>query len=130
MRLGVGAALVDGRLVDGDVEVEDGVITAVGLGPSWPGSVAVPGFVDAHINGVAGVDFLTADADGYREAAHALAATGVVAFQPTFISSPVEAYAAPAGRGGRGDEGRGRPPAHPRRAPRGSVPLPRVARRP
>ena len=95
MRLGVGAALVDGRLVDGDVEVEDGVITAVGLGPSWPGSVAVPGFVDAHINGVAGVDFLTADADGYREAAHALAATGVVAFQPTFISSPVEAYAAP-----------------------------------
>ncbi len=95
MRLGVGAALVDGRLVEGDVEVEGGVIAAVGLGPSWPGSVAVPGFVDAHINGVAGVDFLTADADGYREAAQALAATGVVAFQPTFISSPVEAYAAP-----------------------------------
>ena len=95
MRLGVGAALVDGRFVDGDVDVEDGVITAVGLGPSWPGSVAVPGFVDAHINGVAGVDFLTADADGYREAANALAATGVVAFQPTFISSSLDSYAAP-----------------------------------
>ena len=125
MRLGVGAALVDGRLVEGDVEVEGGVIAAVGLGPSWPGSVAVPGFVDAHINGVAGVDFLTADADGYREAAQALAATGVVAFQPTFISSPVEAYAAPLAAGRpRRDGRRRRPPPHPRRAPGGPVPLP------
>ena len=32
MRLGVAAALVDGVLVPGDVEVDDGSITAVGVG--------------------------------------------------------------------------------------------------
>jgi N-acetylglucosamine-6-phosphate deacetylase len=41
------------------------------------------------------VDFLTADAAGYRRAAEALARTGVVAFQPTFVSSPTYAYAEP-----------------------------------
>ena len=34
MRLGVKAALVDGQLVDGDVEVEDGVITRLGVAPA------------------------------------------------------------------------------------------------
>jgi len=31
MRLGVEAALVDGRLVPGDVALDDGVVSAVGL---------------------------------------------------------------------------------------------------
>jgi N-acetylglucosamine-6-phosphate deacetylase len=94
VRLGVGAALVDGVLVDGDVEVEDGQIAAVGVQPAGSG-IAVPGFVDAHINGIAGIDFLTADPDGHRRAGEALAATGVVAYQPTLVSSPPEAYAGP-----------------------------------
>ena len=94
MRLGAGAALVGGELVDGDVTIEDGVIAEVGVQPAGRGT-AVPGFVDVHINGVAGVDFLTADASGYRRAAAALGATGVVAFQPTFVSSPSHAYLEP-----------------------------------
>ena len=56
----------------------------------------MPGFVDLHINGIAGVDFLTADADGYVRASEALATVGVVAYQPTFVSSPRDAYAAAA----------------------------------
>src|SRR4051794_30006410 len=89
MRLGVGAAVIEGRLVRGDVAVDDGVVTAVGLeGAPASELVAVPGFVDAHVNGFAGVDFLSAGREGYARAAEALAATGVVAFQPTFISSP------------------------------------------
>ena len=55
----------------------------------------MPGFVDAHINGIAGVDFLTADSEGHARAAESLAAVGVVAYQPTFVSSPPDAYEAP-----------------------------------
>ena len=88
MQLGVAAALVDGELVRGDVRIEDGVVAAVGVEPSGQG-LAVPGFVDVHVNGFAGVDFMTTDSAGYRRAAAALASTGVVAFQPTFVSAPI-----------------------------------------
>lgn len=89
MRLGVSAALVDGTLVPGDVEVADGRIAAVGLGGSGTG-IAAPGFVDLHVHGFAGVDFSTADAAAYRRAGEALLTTGVTAFQPTFITAPEE----------------------------------------
>jgi N-acetylglucosamine-6-phosphate deacetylase len=88
----VKAALVDGRIVDGDVSIEEGAIAAVGIQPAGSEGIALPGFVDVHINGVAGVDFLDADPDGYRRAGEALAGTGVVAYQPTFVSSPLDAY--------------------------------------
>ena len=60
MRLGVTAALVDGALLPGDVELEDGVVTGLGLerGPSAAG-IATPGFVDLQVNGFAGVDLQT-----------------------------------------------------------------------
>jgi N-acetylglucosamine-6-phosphate deacetylase len=95
VRLGVSAALVDGELVDGDVRIEDGAVEGVGLRPARSGGVAVPGFVDVHINGVGGVDFLTTDVAGLRRAARALASTGVVAFQPTLVSSRADAYREP-----------------------------------
>jgi N-acetylglucosamine-6-phosphate deacetylase len=95
VRLGVEAALVGGELVEGDVRVLDGMVAAVGVQPAGPAGTAVPGFVDVHINGVAGVDFLTAGVADYRRAAGALARTGVVAFQPTFVSSHLRAYAEP-----------------------------------
>ena len=88
MRLGVGAALVDGRLLPGDVEIEDGVITALGVGDGRGELIAAPGFVDLQANGFAGVDFQVADGDGYRRAGEALLASGVTAFQPTFITAP------------------------------------------
>ena len=95
MRLGVGSALVGGDLVVGDVTIVDGAVAEVGVRPAGPGGIALPGFVDLHINGVAGIDFLTTDVEGYRRAATALASTGVVAFQPTFVSSRVDAYMDP-----------------------------------
>ena len=88
MRLGVSAALVDGTLIDGDVTIDGDSVTAVGVPGAGGRGVAVPGFVDVHINGIAGVDFLTADGDGHARAAEALAAAGVVAYQPTLVSSP------------------------------------------
>ena len=66
MRLGVSAALVDGRLLPGDVEVADGVVAGVGL-PANGGSargIAAPGFVDLQVNGFAGVDLMTARTTG------------------------------------------------------------------
>jgi N-acetylglucosamine-6-phosphate deacetylase len=88
MRLGVEAALVDGTLLLGDVEIDGGVVTNVGLGGSQGRGIAVPGFVDLQVNGFGGVDFLDADADGYRRAGQALLETGVTAYLPTLITSP------------------------------------------
>src|SRR4051812_14842905 len=90
MRLGVEAALVDGVLVAGDVEIEDGLIVGLGLGGSSGKGIAVPGFVDLQVNGFGGVDFLDADAAGYRRAGEALLETGVTAYLPTLITSPEE----------------------------------------
>lgn len=93
MRLGVAAALVDGRLVPGDVEIADGHVRQLGLPPT--GSlIAAPGFVDLQVNGFAGVDLLAADADGYARAGLALAATGVTAYQPTFVTTRSDELAA------------------------------------
>ena len=87
------AALVGDTLVPGDLRVEAGTVTEVGVAPG-PGArgIAVPGFVDVHINGFAGVDFLTARADDYEMVGRALAATGVTAYVPTFVSSSLETY--------------------------------------
>jgi N-acetylglucosamine-6-phosphate deacetylase len=87
MKLGVGAALVRGEIVAGDIEVEDGRVVAVGL-PSVPnGLIAIPGLVDIQTNGYGGVDFLYATAEDYRTAGEALLLGGVTAYQPTFITS-------------------------------------------
>ena len=90
MRLGVEAALVDGRLVRGDVEVVDGRIAGYGLVSPNGRGIAVPGFVDLQVNGFSGVDFFAADADGYRRAGDALLETGVTAYLPTFVTAPEE----------------------------------------
>jgi len=87
-RLGVEAALVDGELVPGDVEVADGAVAAVGLNSAPGKGIAAPGFVDLQVNGFAGVDFFSADSGGYRRAGAALLECGVTAYQPTFITSP------------------------------------------
>jgi N-acetylglucosamine-6-phosphate deacetylase len=88
MRLGVSAAVAGGTIVPGDVEVADGLIERLGLESSNGRGVAAPGFVDLQVNGFGGVDFLRADADGYRQAGEALLETGVTAYLPTFITAP------------------------------------------
>ena len=93
--LGVRAALCDGELVAGDVLTEDGRVVAVGAAPPPGGGhgIAVPGFLDLHINGLVGVDFLSADSGGYARVSAALARTGVTGYLPTFITSPLADYA-------------------------------------
>jgi N-acetylglucosamine-6-phosphate deacetylase len=103
VKLGVAHALVDGALLPGDVELGNGRVVAVGLAGSGRG-IAAPGFVDVHIHGFVGVDFATADAEGYRRATEALLETGVTSFRPSFITAPEEELVAalrevPAGLG-------------------------------
>jgi N-acetylglucosamine-6-phosphate deacetylase len=88
VRLGVRAALVDGTLVSGDVGIAEGRIASYGVSVPGGRGLAVPGLVDLHVNGFGGVDFLGADADGYRRAGKALLETGVTACLPTLITSP------------------------------------------
>jgi N-acetylglucosamine-6-phosphate deacetylase len=90
MTLGVAHALVGRELVPGDVEIGNGKIVAVGLSTGARSGIAAPGFVDVHIHGFAGVDFATADADGYRRAREALLGTGVTSFHPSFITAAEE----------------------------------------
>lgn len=88
MKLGVEAALVDGRLVPGDVEIADGLVVRIGLAGLNGRGIASPGFVDLQVNGFGGVDFLDSDAAGYRRAGEALLETGVTAYLPTLITAP------------------------------------------
>jgi N-acetylglucosamine-6-phosphate deacetylase len=90
VRLGVAAAVIGDTLVRGDVGVADGVVERYGIAGGTGRGTAVPGFVDLQVNGFGGVDFLRADADGYRRAGEALLETGVTSYLPTLITAPEE----------------------------------------
>ena len=113
------------RARSGGVSVADGRIEGVGLAGAGTG-IAAPGFVDVQVNGFAGVDFLAASPADYAAAAEALAATGVTAFLPTFISAPprptgqrcaLSPRRRRAGRGGSAPTSRARSSPRPGRAP-------------
>jgi N-acetylglucosamine-6-phosphate deacetylase len=89
VRLGVAAAVVDGTLVRGDVEVEDGRIASVGLSGSGSG-IAVPGLVDLQVNGFRGIDVLQATSDELSILGLELARSGVLWYQPTLVTAPPE----------------------------------------
>ena len=91
-----------GELIDGDVMIADGLVAQVGARPAGSGGIAVPGYVDLQVNGVAGVDFLAAVA-GYRTAGAAMAPRASWPTCPP-SSPPLEAYP----RAGRGRRGRRR----------------------
>ena len=91
-----GAGGADAVLVDGEV------ITWVGTGRpphepdeeilAAPGETIAPGFIDLQVNGFGGHD-AAEGADAIAAISKALPATGVTAFLPTIISSPLEVAA-------------------------------------
>jgi len=84
-RLGVAAAYIDGVLVQGDVGIVGDRIAAVGLAGAGSG-LAIPAFVDAQVNGYAGVDVASAEPEALVELARALLRDGVTAYLPTLIT--------------------------------------------
>lgn len=98
-RLGVRALLLNGQLVAGDVAIRDGIIEAIGL-PGPGRGIAIPGLVDFQVNGYAGVDLLDddADVDALASMSARLLDDGVIAFQPTLITSAPQAVERAAAR--------------------------------
>jgi N-acetylglucosamine-6-phosphate deacetylase len=90
-RLGCARSLVDGVLVDGDVEVQGDRVRAVGL-PGAGHGLAVPGLVDLQVNGYGGIDLMNAeDEDAWDAARLALARDGVTSFVANLVTSPLDA---------------------------------------
>ena len=89
MRLGVAAAVVDGALLRGDVALTGALVTEVGL-PGEGRGLAIPGLVDLQVNGYAGVDVLSAEPGELAQLATALARDGVLWYQPTLVTAPLD----------------------------------------
>lgn len=98
VRLGVASAIVGDEVVDGDVEVADGRIAAVGVPGGGGSGLAVPGFVDLHVHGHGGVDFGAATRADHVRIARSLPSSGVTAYHPTLMSMPLEALVDALGR--------------------------------
>jgi N-acetylglucosamine-6-phosphate deacetylase len=88
VRLGVARAFVDGSIVRGDVELDGDQVGRVDVQPAGRRGTAVARFVDLQVNGSPAS---TSSPTG-TTAGRALAAVGVTAYQPTFITAPPEAY--------------------------------------
>jgi N-acetylglucosamine-6-phosphate deacetylase len=94
-----GRLVLDDRVEDGRITIEDGLIAAVEL--TGPGDGArpyiAPGFVDVHVHGGGGHDAMgdTAALDGM---ARHLLRHGVTSFLPTAVTAPLSALTAFAAR--------------------------------
>lgn len=76
------------RIENASVEVKDGRVHCVSsekikTGEDLKGMFLVPGFIDTHLHGYAGIDVTSVDVDGLLELAKVLPKHGVTAFVPT-----------------------------------------------
>ncbi len=86
----------------GALVVEGGVILDVLEGRPAPAAdhlaldtgIVSPGLIDVQINGCFGVDFAQATDDEWHNICATLPSFGVTAFQPTFITNPIDALVA------------------------------------
>lgn len=93
------SVLLDGAFVPADLAVEDGKITAITQGhyneknlPELDGTGlrAVPGFLDVHTHGAAGVDVNAADAEGLRTIGRFFASQGVTGWLCSILTDTVD----------------------------------------
>lgn len=93
-----GRLVLDDRVEDGRITVEDGVIAAVepaggDAAAGAGGAFIAPGFVDVHVHGGGGHDAM-GDAAALTGMARHLLRHGVTAFLPTAVSAPISSLAA------------------------------------
>ncbi|PVY97285.1 N-acetylglucosamine-6-phosphate deacetylase [Actinomycetospora cinnamomea] len=98
MRLGVSGAVVGGAWCPGDVTVDDGTVTAVGLPPARGDVIAVPGLVDLLCHGYAGVDLASAAVEEVATLRTALARDGTTALCPSLLTDDPDRTVAALGR--------------------------------
>ncbi|HYF00900.1 MAG TPA: N-acetylglucosamine-6-phosphate deacetylase [Planctomycetota bacterium] len=93
-----GARFLDGRI--GDLHLADGLIARLAPPGTAPppaarvieadGLVAVPGFIDLHVHGGAGADFMDATDEAFARSAAYHAAGGTTAWMPTTATESLE----------------------------------------
>jgi N-acetylglucosamine-6-phosphate deacetylase len=81
-----------------DVLVAEGRIASLETGKTdeeidLAGTTLLPGFIDVHIHGAAGVDVMEATTDGLRSVSEYLASQGVTSWLPTFVPASDAQYA-------------------------------------
>ena len=84
----------------GFIVIEDGKIKQIGEGEcpfegaiSKEGLVAFPGFIDVHIHGSMGIDFMDAEAKDYKTIANSLYEEGVTTFLATTLTADKKSLA-------------------------------------
>ena len=89
--------LEDRIIENGFLVIENGLIAKVGEGDrdgeDCHGLIAMPGFIDIHIHGSAGYDFMDAKEDEYKTIAESLYQEGVTTFLATTLTSDKESLA-------------------------------------
>ncbi|MCR5349082.1 MAG: N-acetylglucosamine-6-phosphate deacetylase [Bacilli bacterium] len=91
----------NGVIENGYLRIENGLISDFGLGQGpmdakridKSGLTAYPGFVDIHVHGSAGIDFMDASPEEYETIAASLYEEGVTTFLATTLTSGEEALA-------------------------------------
>ena len=84
---------------NGYLEFKDGLISKVGEGAYFgdaidcKGLIAMPGFIDVHVHGSAGIDFMDAKAEDYKVIADSLFKEGVTTFLATTLTSDKQSLA-------------------------------------
>jgi N-acetylglucosamine-6-phosphate deacetylase len=86
VRLGASGAVVDGAWCSGDVAVDGGRVTEVGLPRTRGDRIAVPGLVDLLCHGYAGVDLASADVEEIAALRAAVARGGTTALCPSLLT--------------------------------------------
>ncbi|MEN3326259.1 MAG: N-acetylglucosamine-6-phosphate deacetylase [Acidobacteriota bacterium] len=76
----------DGRIVSLEADRGDEVFDLAG-------TTLLPGFIDVHIHGAAGIDVMDATAAGLAEVSKYLASQGVTSWMPTFVPASDDHYA-------------------------------------
>ena len=89
--------VLENRIIEkGYLAFEDGIITEIGEGEchktaiDGKGYIAMPGFIDVHIHGSSGIDFMDAKEEDYPVIANSLYKEGVTTFLATTLTSDHE----------------------------------------
>ena len=85
------------RIIEnGFLSVENGLITSINEGETdqkgidYQGLTVMPGFIDIHIHGSKGIDFMDATKEDYKTIAESLYKEGVTTFLATTLTSDKE----------------------------------------